>query len=94
MHDVTKIFRCYVLLRSVGIYQTLDKKASVRRDGSESVESDRDFDAKWEILGENLVLGNVIGQGAFGIVRKGVLQEGDNWRDVAVKMLRGDYKHI
>jgi hypothetical protein len=74
--------------------QTLDQKASVRRACSESAECDLDFDAKWEIPGENLVLGNVLGQGAFGIVRKGVLQEGDIWRDVAVKMLRGGYKHF
>ncbi|XP_033610373.1 tyrosine-protein kinase receptor torso isoform X2 [Cryptotermes secundus] len=70
--------------------ETLDQKASVRRACSESEEYDLDFDAKWEIPGENLVLGNVLGQGAFGVVRKGVLQEGDVWRDVAVKMLRED----
>jgi hypothetical protein len=75
-------------------YQTLDQKASVRRGFPESVECNLDFDAKWEIPAENLVLGNVLGQGAFGIVRKGVLQEGDIWRDVAVKMLRGGYKYI
>jgi hypothetical protein len=75
-------------------YQTLDQKSSVRRACSESVDCHLDFDAKWEIPGENLVLGNVLGQGAFGIVRKGVLQEGDIWRDVAVKMLRGGYKHL
>jgi hypothetical protein len=53
------------------------------------VECEQYFDAKWEIRTENLVLGDVLGEGAFGIVRKGVLQEGKKRRDVAVKMLRG-----
>jgi hypothetical protein len=70
-------------------YQTLDQKSSARTEYSGSVECDLDFDSKWEIPRENLVLGDVLGEGAFGIVRKGVLQEDDNWRDVAVKMLRG-----
>lgn len=83
-----------LLVCSLLHYQTLDQKASVRRACSESVEYDLDFDAKWEIPGENLVLGNVLGQGAFGTVRKGVLQEGDIWRDVAVKMLRGAYRRL
>jgi hypothetical protein len=74
-------------------YQTLDQKQSLRTEDYSSVECDVDFDAKWEIPRENLVLGDVLGEGAFGVVRKGVLQEGGNWRDVAVKMLRGSCNH-
>jgi hypothetical protein len=79
---------------SLQIYQTLDEKSTLRIEDCSSVECDEDFDAKWEIPRENLILGDVLGEGAFGIVRKGVLQEGDNWRDVAVKMLRGGYKRF
>lgn len=74
-------------------YQTLDQKSSVRTEDCSAVECDLDFDEKWEIPRSNLVLGDVIGEGAFGIVRKGVLQDGNNSRDVAVKMLRGGYNH-
>ncbi|XP_069683137.1 tyrosine-protein kinase receptor torso-like [Periplaneta americana] len=70
--------------------ETLDQKPSVPTECSDSMECDLNLDAKWEIPRENLLLGDVLGEGAFGIVRKGVLQEGDNWRDVAVKMLRED----
>jgi len=51
-------------------------------------------DAKWEIPTENLVLGEVLGEGAFGIVRKGVLHTGEKRREVAVKMLRGSVFRI
>jgi len=52
------------------------------------------IDAKWEIPTENLVLGEVLGEGAFGIVRKGVLHTGEKRREVAVKMLRGSVFRI
>ena len=47
------------------------------------------FDAKWEIPTENLVLGDVLGEGAFGVVRKGTLQLGEKRKAVGVKMLKG-----
>ena len=70
-------------------YQTRERKPSLRTEYCGSVECGLDYNAEWEIPRENLLLGDVLGEGAFGIVRKGVLQEGDAWRDVAVKMLRG-----
>lgn len=82
------------LVFSLMNYQTLDQKSPLRTEDCSSVEYDVDFDAKWEIPRENLLLSEVLGEGAFGIVRKGVVQEGNDRRDVAVKMLRGGYKHF
>jgi hypothetical protein len=62
---------------------------SARREGSSSVECEDYFDAKWEIPTENLVLGDVLGEGAFGVVRKGTLQLGEKRKAVGVKMLKG-----
>jgi hypothetical protein len=53
------------------------------------VECELYFDSKWEIATKNLLLGDVLGEGFFGVVRKGVLKHGGKLRDVAVKMLRG-----
>ncbi|KAJ9596281.1 hypothetical protein L9F63_027095, partial [Diploptera punctata] len=71
-------------------YQTRQRKPSIRTECSGSVECGLDYNAEWEIPKENLLLGEVLGEGAFGIVRKGALQENDTWRDVAVKMLRDE----
>ncbi|GFG30518.1 hypothetical protein Cfor_03995, partial [Coptotermes formosanus] len=61
---------------------------SAGRETSSSVECEPYLDSKWEIATKNLLPGDVLGEGFFGVVRKGVLQEGGNLRDVAVKMLR------
>lgn len=51
---------------------------------------------QWEIAQERLLLGRVLGEGAFGVVQRGRLQQADSdWAvDVAVKMLRGDYSNL
>lgn len=67
------------------MYQT----PSTRTECSSSTECELYFDTKWEIPAENLILGDVLGEGAFGIVRKGMLHVDEKRRDVAVKMLRG-----
>ena len=92
MHGVTQLFFRYSEIRSVIfsiLFQTLYQTPSARRERSSSAECELHFDAKWEIPTEKLVLGEVLGEGAFGIVRKGVLHTGEKRRDVAVKMLRG-----
>ncbi|GFG30517.1 hypothetical protein Cfor_03994, partial [Coptotermes formosanus] len=61
---------------------------SAGRETSSSVDCEPYLDAKWEIPTKNLLLGDVLGEGFLGVVRKGVLQEGGKLRDVAVKMLR------
>jgi hypothetical protein len=71
------------------LFQTVYQTPSARRERSTSAECELYFDAKWEIPTDNLVLGEVLGEGAFGIVRKGMLHTGEKQRDVAVKMLRG-----
>ncbi|XP_068083547.1 tyrosine-protein kinase receptor torso-like isoform X2 [Anabrus simplex] len=48
---------------------------------------------EWEISEDRLLLGDVLGEGAFGIVRKGLLQghsQLEPLMEVAVKMLRDD----
>jgi hypothetical protein len=92
VHGVTRLFFRYSEIRSVIfsiLFQTVYQSPSARRERSSSAECELYFDAKWEIPTENLVLGEVLGEGAFGIVRKGVLHTGEKRRDVAVKMLRG-----
>jgi hypothetical protein len=71
------------------LFQTVCQSPSARRERYSSAECELYFDAKWEIPTENLIIGAVLGEGAFGIVRKGVLHTGEKRRDVAVKMLRG-----
>lgn len=46
---------------------------------------------EWEIHPSCLTLHSILGQGAFGVVRKGTLQGGGNKIAVAVKMLQGKY---
>ncbi|GFG36567.1 hypothetical protein Cfor_06184 [Coptotermes formosanus] len=70
-------------------WATVCQIPSVGREISSSVEFEPYFDAKWQIPSKNLLLGRVLGEGFFGVVRKGVLQKGGELRDVAVKMLRG-----
>lgn len=45
----------------------------------------------WEILPEHLEMQSIIGEGAFGLVRKGWLKDfsGNTTMPVAIKMLRG-----
>jgi hypothetical protein len=62
---------------------------SAGREISSPLECEPYFDAKWEIATKNLLLGDVLGEGFFGVVCKGVLKDGGKLRDVAVKMLRG-----
>jgi hypothetical protein len=71
------------------LFQTVGQTPSAGRETSSSVECEPYFGAKWEIPSKNLLLGDVLGEGLFGVVRKGVLKEGGKLRDVAVKMLRG-----
>lgn len=49
-----------------------------------------DFD-KWEIQPERLVLQSVLGEGAFGLVRRAWMwdEKGSTSTEVAVKMLKG-----
>jgi hypothetical protein len=42
----------------------------------------------WELRSERLLLHEVIGEGAFGVVRRGTLAPAG--KEVAVKMLKGD----
>lgn len=42
----------------------------------------------WEVRSERLLLHEVIGEGAFGVVRRGTLAPGG--KEVAVKMLKGE----
>jgi len=92
VHGVTQLFFRYSETGSVMfsfLFQTVYQTPSAPRKRSSSAECELYFDAKWEIPTDNLVLGEVLGEGAFGIVRKGVLHTGEKRRDVAVKMLRG-----
>nr|CAD7592303.1 unnamed protein product [Timema genevievae] len=46
---------------------------------------------EWEICLSQLIMGDVLGEGAFGVVCKGLLQDKsreDRWQEVAVKMLK------
>jgi hypothetical protein len=70
-------------------FQTVGQTPTAGRGPSNSLECEPYFDAKWEIPAKNLLLGNLLGEGFFGVVRKGVLKEGGKLRDVAVKILRG-----
>lgn len=50
---------------------------------------------KYEIQREVLSICNVIGEGAFGVVHKGILVKSPgNPEEVAVKMLRGNLEYI
>lgn len=92
MHDITQLFFRYSKIRLViffNLFQTVYQTPSARTECSSPAECELYFDTKWEISTENLVLGEVLGEGAFGIVHKGVLHTGEKRRDVAVKMLRG-----
>lgn len=46
---------------------------------------------KWEINTANLTIQNILGEGAFGIVRKGIYYDKDRKIEVAIKMLKGTY---
>ncbi|XP_063230535.1 tyrosine-protein kinase receptor torso [Bacillus rossius redtenbacheri] len=51
------------------------------------------FTDEWEIPESCLLLGAQLGEGAFGVVHRGVLRMGSNpgsWRDVAVKSLKSN----
>lgn len=43
---------------------------------------------EWEVKLENITFEGVLGEGAFGLVRKGVLKKGDGHIEVGVKMLK------
>lgn len=61
----------------------LPKKMSIESFGPEpSIVED-----KWEVAPDRLLLHEVIGEGAFGVVRKGILQPAG--KEVGVKMLKG-----
>lgn len=49
------------------------------------------IDEKWEIRPDQLLLESVLGEGAFGLVKKGKLNDtkGNDGTEVAVKMLKG-----
>lgn len=49
---------------------------------------------RWEIQPDQLLLQSVLGEGAFGLVRKGWLRDvkGNSGSEVAVKMLKGKIK--
>ena len=47
------------------------------------------YSSKWEIPLSALVIGDVIGEGAFGLVRKAMLYQNGKKIVVAVKSLRG-----
>ncbi|XP_025834074.1 tyrosine-protein kinase receptor torso-like [Agrilus planipennis] len=49
-----------------------------------------EYSDKWELDADNLTIGQVIGEGAFGIVRKGYLHINSESIPVAIKMLK-DY---
>lgn len=52
------------------------------------------LDNETEVGLDSLKMNHVIGQGAFGLVRKAVITIGDKEEMVAVKMLRSKDKYI
>lgn len=49
---------------------------------------------EWEINPKDVVLQNIIGQGAFGVVRYGVLVKGKTQIEIAAKTLKGTLANV
>lgn len=76
----------YKLINSTLDHQELEQKAPKEVDNGSSFTIPPEDDA-FEVLPEKIILYEVLGEGAFGVVRKGWLP--DLNREVAVKMLKG-----
>lgn len=76
------------------LLQDLDSKdlkhcSEVNSSNSLKRDSDDHATDEYEIPSENVLLEEVLGEGAFGVVRRGLLKKCSNVQEVAVKMLRG-----
>lgn len=61
------------------------------------IEYDLPLDARWEVQRDKLILGDNLGQGAFGLVKRADargLKPGQISTTVAVKMLKGKFEII
>ena len=83
MFKLTQIFRISSVFKMDG-----DKFAYYK----EILENEGNLNKWWEIPRESLKIGDGLGSGAFGDVKKGYLTIGEKTEVCAVKMLKGKLK--
>lgn len=76
--------------------QDLEKKKSLEALNSITMDlNNQQFFDEWELDQNKIILQNVLGEGAFGIVRKGSMEKKDGSKvEVAIKMLKGNFYYF